>query len=39
MSYLLSVFAAAKVVFYPWWALNKCLFNWIEFSADKEEIV
>lgn len=38
MSYLLNVFAIAKIVFYPSWTVSKYLFNWIEFSEDKEEI-
>ena len=38
MSYIVSVFAAGKVLFYPWWALNKCSLNWIEFSKDKNEV-
>lgn len=38
MSYLLNVFAIAKIVFYPSWIVSKYLFNWIEFSEEKEEI-
>lgn len=36
-SYLWSVFSA-EVVLHLWWAFNKYLRNWIEFSEDKEKV-
>lgn len=39
MSYLLNVFAIAKIVFYPSWIVSKYLFNWIEFSEEKRKLL